>query len=166
MLNNTEFEEILVNSSRCSKVTKGGRKFSFSAIVVIGNKKGKVGYGLGKALEIVDAKAKALKHAKKNIFKVPLKEGRTIHHDVIGKFSSSIVKIKTAPSGKGVIAGGAMRSIFRVLGIQDIVAKSLGSNNPHNIIKATISGLLKTQSPKGVSMKRNIKIVAITSQRY
>lgn len=166
MYNNLELQEILVNAARCSKVTKGGRRFSFFAIIVVGNKNGKVGYGLGKATEVVDAKAKAVKKAKNNMFRISLKEGRTIHHDVIGKFSSSVVKIRSAPLGKGVIAGGAIRAVFQAIGIQDVVAKSLGSNNAHNVVKATINGLLQTQSPRIISDKRNIKFSEIVSKRY
>jgi small subunit ribosomal protein S5 len=163
---NNELEEVLVNARRCTKVTKGGRTFSFSVVVVVGNKKGNIGYGLGKALEVIDAKQKAVKQAKTNMFKIQLKEGRTIHHDVVGKFSSSLVKIRSAPSGKGVIAGGAMRHVFKALGIQDVVAKSLGSNNPHNLVKATINGLLKAQSPKLIFERRGGGINSIVRKRY
>lgn len=159
LVNNTELEEILVNVNRCTKVTKGGRTFSFSAIVVVGNKKGRVGFGLGKALEIMDAKLKAIKQARANMLEIALKENRTVFHDVVGKFSSSLVKIRTAPAGKGVIAGGAIRSVFKALGIQDIVVKSLGSNNAHNVVKATINGLLKVQSPKMVFKRRGVTII-------
>ena len=165
MFESIDLEEILVNASRCSKVTKGGRKFSFFAIVVVGNKNGKVGYGLGKAIEVIDAKFKAIKKAKQKMFKIPLKDGRTLHHNVIGKFGASIVKIKTAPSGRGVIAGGPIRSVFQVLGVKDVVAKSLGSNNAHNVIRATINGLLKIQSPKMVSERRNKKVIQIINRK-
>lgn len=149
-----EFFERLVNVGRCTKVTKGGRRFSFSAIVVIGNKAGLLGYGIGKAIEIMDAKKKAISKAKKVIYRIPLRENRTIYHEVIGSFSSSKVIIKPALPGKGIIAGGSIRSLFDVLGIKDIIVKSLGSCNPHNIIKAAINGLLKTETPYYIIKKR------------
>ena len=147
--------ERLISVGRCTKVTKGGRNFSFSVIMVIGNKKGKVGYGLGKAMEIVDAREKAVYMAKKTMYKIPLKQNRTIYHKVVGEFCSSKVIIMPASIGRGIVAGGAIRIIFDVLGIQDIVAKSLKSNNPHNTIKATINGLLQIQSPRYIMKKRN-----------
>lgn len=163
--NNIEIIERLVKVNRCTSVTKGGRKFSFSVIVVVGDKKGRVGYGLGKATEVMDAKAKALGEARKGMFKIPLREGRTLHHDAIGKFCSGKVIMRAAPAGTGVIAGGPTRPLFEVLGIKDIVAKSVGSNNPHNVIKAVVSGLRGTSTPKMIADKRGKKVAEIVSQR-
>ncbi|WP_236869704.1 30S ribosomal protein S5 [Candidatus Bandiella numerosa] len=162
---NTEIVEKLVKVNRCTSVTKGGRKFSFSVIVVVGDKKGKVGYGLGKATEVMDAKAKALGEARRSMFRIPLREGRTLHHDTIGKYCSGKVIMRAAPAGTGIIAGGSTRPLFEVLGIKDIVAKSIGSNNPHNIVKAVIMGLRNTSTPKMIADKRGKKIVEIASQR-
>ena len=163
--NNSEIVERLVKVNRCTSVTKGGRKFSFSVIVVVGDKKGKVGYGLGKATEVMDAKAKALDEARKSMFKIPLREGRTLHHDTIGKFCSGKVIMRAAPAGTGIIAGGPTRPLFEVLGIKDIVAKSVGSNNPHNVVKAVMMGLRGTSTPKMIADKRGKKIVEIACQR-
>ncbi|EDV18575.1 hypothetical protein TRIADDRAFT_34973 [Trichoplax adhaerens] len=163
--NNIEIIEKLVKVNRCTKVTKGGRKFSFSVIVVVGDKKGKVGYGLGKADEVMDAKRKASDEARKNMFKIPLREGRTLHHDIVGKFCSGKVVMRAAPAGTGVIAGGPTRPLFEVLGIKDIVAKSVGSNNPHNVVKAAIIGLRNINTPKMIADKRGKKLAEIASQR-
>ncbi|MSO13356.1 30S ribosomal protein S5 [Rickettsiales endosymbiont of Trichoplax sp. H2] len=163
--NNIEIVEKLVKVNRCTKVTKGGRKFSFSVIVVVGDKKGKVGYGLGKADEVMDAKRKASDEARKNMFKIPLREGRTLHHDIVGKFCSGKVVMRAAPAGTGVIAGGPTRPLFEVLGIKDIVAKSVGSNNPHNVVKAAIMGLRNINTPKMIADKRGKKLAEIASQR-
>ena len=163
--NNIEIIEKLVKVNRCTKVTKGGRKFSFSVIVVVGDKKGKVGYGLGKADEVMDAKRKASDEARKNMFKIPLREGRTLHHDIVGKFCSGKVVMRAAPAGTGVIAGGPTRPLFEVLGIKDIVAKSVGSNNPHNVVKAAIMGLRNINTPKMIADKRGKKLAEIASQR-
>ena len=165
MSNSIEIIEKLVKVNRCTTVTKGGRKFSFSVIVVAGDKKGKVGYGFGKATEVMDAKAKALDKAKKNMLKIPLREGRTLHHDVVGKFCSGKIIMRAAIAGTGVIAGGSTRPLFEALGIKDIVAKSVGSNNPHNIIKAVIAGLQNMNTPKMIADKRGKKLVDIASQR-
>ena len=162
--NNIELTEILVNVSRNTKVNKGGRKFSFSAIVIVGNKNGKVGYGLGKASEVIEARSKATTEARKCMKQIHLKEGRTIHHDVMGEYGSGKVLLRSAPKGKGVIAGGAIRSIFNALGVSDIVAKSLGSRNPHNVIKATFNGLLKITSPKKIAQKRGKSITEIIQE--
>ncbi len=164
-MTNGEVVERLVNVGRCTKVVKGGRKFSFSAIVVVGDRNGRVGYGLGKASEVMDAKYKASKEAKKNMIKIPLREGRTLHHDMIGRFCSGKVVMRAAPSGTGIIAGGAIRALFNALGIKDLVAKSIGSNNPHNMIKAALAGLQKIKTPKLIAEKRGKKIAEITSLR-
>ncbi len=160
---NKEFVENLVSVNRVAKVVKGGRRFGFAAIVVVGNAQGKVGYGTGKAKEVPNAIQKATEEAKKNLFSVSLKEGRTLHHDVIGKYGAGKVIIRTAPSGTGIIAGGAMRAIFDSLGVKDIVAKSIGSANPHNMIKATFNAFDNLASPKSVAERRSKKISDIVS---
>tara|TARA_Y100000590_G_C15336058_1_gene869617 strand:- start:122 stop:664 length:543 start_codon:yes stop_codon:yes gene_type:complete len=160
---NKEFVENLVSVNRVAKVVKGGRRFGFAAIVVVGNAQGKVGYGTGKAKEVPNAIQKATEEAKKNLFKVSLKEGRTLHHDVIGKYGAGKVIIRTAPSGTGIIAGGAMRAIFDSLGVKDIVAKSIGSANPHNMIKATFNAFDNLASPKSVAERRSKKITDIVA---
>ncbi|WPX96765.1 30S ribosomal protein S5 [Candidatus Bandiella euplotis] len=165
MANNVEIVERLVNVGRCTKVVKGGRRFSFSVIVVAGDRKGRVGYGLGKASEVMDAKSKASEEARKNMIKIPLREGRTLHHDVSGKFCSGRVIMRSAPPGTGVIAGGAVRAVFDVLGVKDIVAKSIGSNNPHNMIKAAFECLQNVKTPKRAAEKRGKKIAEIISSR-
>ena len=136
-----ELVEKLVHINRVAKTVKGGRNMSFAAVVVVGDQKGRVGYGSGKATEVPDAIVKATNEAKKNMVRIPLREGRTLHHDVAGRFGAGKVILRTAPAGTGVIAGGPMRAIFEVLGVQDVVAKSLGSNNPYNMIKATFNAL-------------------------
>ena len=165
MNTNTEIIEKLIYVNRCTKVVKGGRRFSFSVIMVAGDGKGRVGYGLGKATEVMEARTKASAIAKNNMIKIPLREGRTLHHDSIGKFCSGKVIMRSAPQGTGIIAGGAIRAVFDVLGIKDLVAKSIGSNNPHNMIKAAFNGLLKINSPRDIAAKRNKKIVEIASKR-
>ncbi len=150
--------EVLVDVSRVTKVVKGGRKFSFSACVVSGNKAGHVGYGHGKAKEVTEARAKATQASKKQMVKVPLYQGRTIHHDVAGKFGASKVVIRKAKAGTGIIAGSAMRAIFETLGVHDIVAKSLGSSNVYTLIGATFDALSRLNSPKVVAMRRGLKI--------
>ena len=156
--NNTDFVEHLVSVNRVAKVVKGGRRFGFAAIVVVGNSQGKVGYGTGKAKEIPNAIQKATDEAKKNLLKVSLKEGRTIHHDIVGNFGAGKVLIRSAPSGTGIIAGGVMRAIFDSLGIKDVVAKSIGSANPHNVIKATFNAFNNLASPKSVAERRSKKV--------
>ena len=158
---NNEMVEHLVNVNRVAKVVKGGRRFGFAAIVVAGDSQGKVGYGTGKAKEVPSAIQKATEEAKKNLLRVPLKEGRTIHHDVVGNYGAGKVILRSAPSGTGVIAGGAMRAIFDSLGVKDIVAKSIGSANPHNVIKATFDAFSNITSPKSVASKRSKKVSEI-----
>jgi len=147
-----------VSVSRVSKVVKGGKRFNFSAIVVVGDGKGLVGYGVGKAKEVPEAIKKATDLASRSMEKFPLKEGRTIHQDVHGTFGAGKVLLRSAPKGTGVIAGGAMRSIFEVAGIQDVVAKALRSTNPHNVVKATLSALRSIETPRTVAMKRGRKV--------
>jgi small subunit ribosomal protein S5 len=162
---NSELKEHLVSVNRVSKVVKGGRRFSFSALVVVGDGKGRVGFGSGKAAEVLAAKSKAAEAAKKNMMRVPMKESRTVHHDVFGKYCSGRVIIKAAKHGTGVIAGGALRAVFECLGIHDIVAKSLGSTNPHNLIKACFAAFDNLSSPKHIAAKRNMKISKIVERR-
>ncbi len=150
--------EKLVHVNRVAKVVKGGRRFAFAALVVVGDGKGKIGFGSAKAKEVPDAVVKATHSARNNMVYVDLKESRTLHHDIVTKFRSGKVIMKTAKPGTGVIAGGAMRSVFEALGVHDVVAKSLGSSNPHNLIRATIEGLKLTTSPKAIARKRGKKV--------
>ncbi len=157
--------EKLVHVNRVAKTVKGGRTMSFAAVVVVGDKKGRVGYGHGKASEVPEAITKATNEAKRNMVRVPLREGRTLHHDISGRFGAGKVVLRTAPSGTGIIAGGAMRAIFEVLGVQDVVAKSLGSNNPYNMIKATFDALVNSASPRAIAQKRGKKVGDIVARR-
>ena len=159
------FKEKLVAINRITKVVKGGRRFGFAALVVVGNEKGSIGIGQGKSKQVPDAIKKATEFAKRNQFKIPLKEGRTLHHDVKGKNGSGKVIMRAAPAGTGIIAGGPVRAVCEVLGVQDIVAKSLGSANPHNVLKACIKGLKSQSSPKILSAIRGKKISEIVLKR-
>jgi small subunit ribosomal protein S5 len=152
-----EIKEVLVSVNRTTKVVKGGRRFSFAAVVVVGDGQGRVGYGLGKAKEILEARGKASQTAKKSMIKVNLKDNRTIYHDIVGKFGSGHVVLRSAKVGTGVIAGGPMRSIFEMLGVHDIVAKSIGSSNVHNIIGATFDALRNLCAPDYIRNKRAIE---------
>lgn len=160
-----EFIEKLVSINRVAKVVKGGRRFSFAALVVVGDGNGKVGHGKGKAKEVPEAIKKATDEAKLNMLRVPLRQGRTLHHDISGRFDSGKVFLRSAPSGTGVIAGGPMRAVFEALGVQDIVAKSVGSSNPHNMVRATFNALESVSSPKLIAMRRGLKINDITKRR-
>ena len=160
-----EFKEKLVAINRITKVVKGGRRFGFAALVVVGNQKGSIGIGQGKSKQVPDAIKKATEVAKRNQVKIPLKDGRTLHHDVKGKNGSGKVFMRSAPAGTGIIAGGAIRSVCEVLGIQDVVAKSLGSANPHNVLKAVLQGLKNQSSPKLISAMRNKKISEVIKKR-
>jgi small subunit ribosomal protein S5 len=151
----TELKEKMVALNRVAKVTKGGRTFSFAAIVVVGDSNGTIGQGLGKAREVSDAITKAVDDAKKNLVKVPIYKG-TIPHEQNGKFGAGKVLIKPASEGTGVIAGGAMRAVLEMAGVHNVLAKSLGSSNPHNVVKATIDALVKLRSPLEVARVRNI----------
>ena len=153
-----ELIEKLVAVNRVAKVVKGGKRFGFAAIVVVGDGRGRVGHGTGKAREVPEAIRKATEVAKKKMIRVPMREGRTLHHDVQGHFGSGRVVLRSAPSGTGVIAGGAQRAIFEALGIQDVVAKALKSTNPHNLIKATFDALERTQSPRTVASRRGKRV--------
>ena len=160
-----EFVEKLVSINRVAKVVKGGRRFSFAALVVVGDGNGMVGHGKGKAKEVPEAIKKATDEAKSKMIRVPLRQGRTLHHDIKGRFDSGKVYLRSAPSGTGVIAGGPMRAVFEALGIQDIVAKSVGTSNPHNMVRATFEALKSASSPKIIAMRRGLKINDITKRR-
>ena len=157
--------EKLVHINRITKVVKGGRRFGFSALVVVGNQAGRIGIAHAKAKQVPDAIKKATEDAKRNLVQIPLKEGRTLHHDVKGKNGAGKVLLRAAPAGTGIIAGGAIRSVCEVLGIQDVVAKSLGSANPHNVLKACVDGLKSQNSPKLLSAIRGKKISDIILKR-
>ena len=161
----SDIKEKLVAINRITKVVKGGRRFGFAALVVVGNQKGSIGIGQGKSKQVPDAIKKATEVAKRNQIQIPLKEGRTLHHDVNGRNGSGKVLMRTAPAGTGIIAGGPIRAVCEVLGIQDIVAKSLGSANPHNVLKACVKGLASQNSPKILSSIRGKKISEIVSKR-
>ena len=151
----------LVGINRVAKVVKGGRRFGFAALVVVGDLRGKVGFGTGKAKEVPEAIKKATDDAKKNMVKVPMKEGRTFHHDMKGHYGAGRVVLRSAPSGTGIIAGGPMRAVFETLGVQDVVAKSIGTSNPHNMIKATFDAFKSMYSPRSVANKRGRKVAEI-----
>ena len=162
--NNKEDSELvdkLVGINRVAKVVKGGRRFGFAALVVVGDARGKVGFGTGKAKEVPEAIRKATDDAKKNMVRVPLKDGRTLHHDMKGHYGAGKVVLRSAPSGTGIIAGGPMRAIFETLGVQDVVAKSIGTSNPHNMIKATFDAFSSMHSPRNVANKRGKKVAEI-----
>ncbi|MGK0387896.1 MAG: small subunit ribosomal protein S5 [Maribacter sp.] len=152
-----ELKEKLVNLNRVAKVTKGGRTFSFAAVVVVGDGNGTVGHGLGKARDVSEAISKAVDDAKKNLIKVPLHNG-TIPHEQKGKYGAGKVFIKPASDGTGLIAGGAMRAVLEICGVQNVLGKSQGSSNPHNVIKATIDALAKLRSPKQIARQRGIEL--------
>jgi small subunit ribosomal protein S5 len=156
-----ELIDKLVGINRVAKVVKGGRRFGFAALVVVGDGKGRVGIGSGKAKEVPEAIRKATEKAKTTLIKVPLKEGRTLHHDAIGVYGAGKVNLRSAPSGTGIIAGGPMRAVFETLGIQDVVAKSIGSSNPHNMVKATMKALKEMQSPRLIATKRGIRVADV-----
>ena len=157
----TDLIDKLVGINRVAKVVKGGRRFGFAALVVVGDQRGKVGFGTGKAKEVPEAIKKATDDAKKNMVKVPLKEGRTLHHDMKGHFGAGKVVLRMTPSGTGIIAGGPMRAVFETLGVQDVVAKSIGTSNPHNMIKATFDAFASMNSPRNIANKRNKKVAEI-----
>ena len=164
-MKDTGFTEKLVAINRITKVVKGGRRFGFAALVVVGDKKGSIGIGKGKSKQVPDAIKKATEFAKKHMVKIPLKDGRTLHHDIYSKNGSGKILMRSAPTGTGIIAGGATRAVCEVLGIQDIVAKSLGSPNPHNVLKAVLQGLKSQSSPKIISVMRNKTISEIIKKR-
>ena len=156
-----EFVDKLVTINRVAKVVKGGRRFAFAALVVVGDQKGRVGYGAGKAREVPEAIRKATERAKKSMIRVPMKEGRTLHHDARGIFGAGEVVLRAAPAGTGIIAGGPLRAVFETLGIADVVAKSLGSRNPHNMVKATFAALQSATSPRQVANRRGKKVAEL-----
>ncbi len=161
----SEFIDKLVSINRVAKVVKGGRRFGFGALVVVGDQKGRVGYGAGKAREVPEAIRKATEQAKRNLIRVPLREGRTLHHDIKGRYGAGKVVLRAAPAGTGIIAGGPMRAIFESVGISDIVAKSIGTANPHNMVKATFDALSRIQSPRDVASRRGKKVGEIVGRR-
>jgi small subunit ribosomal protein S5 len=156
-----EFADRLVAINRVSKTVKGGKRFGFAALVVVGDQKGRVGFGKGKAKEVPEAIRKATEQAKRQMIRVPLREGRTLHHDIEGRHGAGKVVMRTAPEGTGIIAGGPMRAVFEMLGVKDVVSKSIGSQNPYNMIRATIDGLGKESSPRHVAARRGKKVADI-----
>lgn len=161
----SEYEDRLVSIKRVAKVVKGGRRFGFAALVIVGDRKGRIGFGTGKAKEVADAKTKATEAAKKALVRIPLKEGRTLHHDYIARFGAGKVVLRSAPPGTGIIAGGPLRAIFECLGVQDVVAKSLGSSNPNNMVRACFKGLKVISSPRKIAEKRGKKVGEIIGRR-
>jgi len=161
----SEFVERLVSINRVAKVVKGGRRFGFAAIVVVGDQKGRVGHGSGKAREVPEAIRKATEAAKRAMVRIPLREGRTLHHDVQGHFGAGHVVLRAAPAGTGIIAGGPLRAVFECLGVQDVVSKSIGTSNPHNMIKAAFEALENMMSPRAVAARRGLKVADIIGRR-
>ena len=161
----SEFVDRLVHINRVAKVVKGGKRFGFAALVVVGDQKGRVGFGHGKAREVPEAIRKATEAAKRALIRVPLREGRTLHHDVAGRHGAGRVILRAAPAGTGIIAGGPMRAIFETLGMHDVVAKSQGSSNPYNMIRATFDALGREDSPRQVAARRSIKVSTLQSRR-
>jgi small subunit ribosomal protein S5 len=160
-----EFADRLVAINRVSKTVKGGKRFGFAALVVVGDQKGRVGFGKGKAKEVPEAIRKATEQAKRQMIRVALRDGRTLHHDIEGRHGAGKVVMRAAPAGTGIIAGGPMRAVFEMLGVQDVVSKSIGSQNPYNMIRATMDGLLKEQSPRNVAQRRGKKVADILPKR-
>ncbi|MFO1183887.1 MAG: 30S ribosomal protein S5 [Bauldia sp.] len=160
-----EFVDKLVHINRVAKVVKGGRRFGFAALVVVGDRKGRVGFGHGKAREVPEAIRKATEAAKRAMIRVPLREGRTLHHDVFGQHGAGRVTVRAAAPGTGIIAGGPMRAVFETLGLQDVVAKSLGSTNPYNMVRATFDALKHEDSPRSVAARRGMKVSTLQARR-
>lgn len=161
----SEFVDRLVHINRVAKVVKGGRRFGFAALVVVGDQKGRVGFGHGKAREVPEAVRKATDAAKRAIIRVPLREGRTLHHDVQGRHGAGRVVLRAAPAGTGIIAGGPMRAVFETLGMHDVVAKSQGSSNPYNMVRATFNALKGEDSPRLIAARRNLKTSVLQARR-
>ncbi len=161
----SEFVDRLVHINRVAKVVKGGRRFGFAALVVVGDQKGRVGFGHGKAREVPEAIRKATESAKHALIRVPLREGRTLHHDVAGRHGAGRVILRAAPAGTGIIAGGPMRAVFETLGMHDVVAKSQGSSNPYNMIRATFNALQQEDSPRIVAARRSMKVSTLQGRR-
>ena len=164
-MTNTDFKDKLVSINRITKVVKGGRRFTFSALVVVGNQIGTIGIGQGKAKQVPDAIKKATESAKNSLFKIPLLEGRTLHHDVLGKDGAGKVLLRSAPSGTGIIAGGPVRAACEVIGIKDVVAKSIGTSNPINVLRACLKAFKNQNSPKHIANMRGKKINEITKKK-
>ena len=164
-MNNSELKDKLVSINRITKVVKGGRRFGFAALVVVGNQSGSIGVGQAKSKQVPDAIKKATETAEKNLIKISLKEGRTLHHDILSKSGAGKVLLRSAPSGTGIIAGGAIRAACEVIGIQDIVAKSLGSSNPINVLRACLKGLKNQNSPKLIAQLRGKNISKIIKSK-
>jgi small subunit ribosomal protein S5 len=161
----SEFIDKLVHINRVAKVVKGGKRFGFAALVVVGDQKGRVGFGHGKAREVPEAVRKATEGAKRSLVRIPLREGRTLHHDIDGRWGAGKVVVRAAPPGTGIIAGGPMRAVFESLGIQDVVAKSKGSSNPYNMVRATFDALKKQVSPRSVAARRGKKVSDVLRRR-
>jgi small subunit ribosomal protein S5 len=160
-----ELNERLVAVNRVAKVVKGGRRFGFAALVVVGDGRGRVGHGHAKAREVPDAIKKATEQAKRNMIRVALREGRTLHHDVIGRYGAGRIQMRTAPAGTGIIAGGPLRAVFEAIGIQDVVAKTIGTNNPYNMVNAAFEGLKSMESPRSVAARRSKKVSDVVANR-
>ncbi|WP_246152285.1 30S ribosomal protein S5 [Roseospira navarrensis] len=160
-----EFKDKLVHINRVAKVVKGGRRFAFAALVVVGDGKGRVGFGTGKAREVPEAIRKATEQAKRTMIRVPLREGRTLHHDIKGHFGAGRVTLRAAPAGTGIIAGGPMRAVFETMGVQDVVGKCNGTTNPYNMVKATFDALQNSFSPRQVAARRGKKVGDIIGRR-
>ncbi|AIL12587.1 30S ribosomal protein S5 [Candidatus Paracaedimonas acanthamoebae] len=160
-----ELIEKLVNINRVAKVVKGGRRFGFSALVIVGDGKGRVGFGNGKAREVPDAVRKATEKAKRSLVRIPLREGRTLHHDVTARYGAGKVHLRSAVAGTGIIAGGPMRAVFEALGIHDVVSKSIGTSNPQNLVRATFEALQSVSSPRQIAHKRGKKVGDIVGRR-
>jgi small subunit ribosomal protein S5 len=161
----SEFVDKLVHINRVAKVVKGGKRFGFAALVVIGDQKGRVGFGHGKAREVPEAIRKATESAKRNLTRVALREGRTLHHDIAGRHGAGRVYLRAAPAGTGIIAGGPMRAVFEALGVGDVVSKSLGTSNPYNMVRATFDALKNQQSPRMVANRRGRSVAEILAKR-
>ena len=161
----SELVEKLVSINRVAKVVKGGRRFGFAALVVVGDQKGRVGHGAGKAREVPEAIRKATEQARRGMVRVPMREGRTLHHDVQGFFGAGHVVLRAASQGTGIIAGGPMRAIFEALGLKDVVGKSIGTSNPHNMVKACFAALTVVSSPRAVAARRGKKVSDILGKR-
>ena len=161
----SEFSDKLVHINRVAKVVKGGKRFGFAALVVVGDNKGRVGFGHGKAREVPEAIRKATESAKRSLVRIPLRDARTLHHDSQGRHGSGRVVLRSAPPGTGIIAGGAMRAVFEMLGVHDVVAKSLGSTNPYNVVRATFDALKHQENPRTVAARRGLKVSDIVARR-
>ena len=161
----SEFVDRLVHINRVAKTVKGGKNFGFAALVIVGDEKGRVGFGHGKACEVPEAIRKATEAAKRELIRVPLRDGRTLHHDIEGRWGAGKVVLRAAPQGKGIIAGGPLRAVFETLGVQDVAAKSIGSSNPYNMVRACFDALKKQQSPRNVAARRGMKVGDLIARR-